>query len=88
MSDPRKTPDPASLSLTGKGGPGAQPVASGKADFSRVRGEVDSTEDIARGADFGSVTGSVASTEQVLDERSHTGAKGENLSRISQQDYG
>ncbi|TKS55148.1 LysM peptidoglycan-binding domain-containing protein [Luteimonas yindakuii] len=88
MSDTRKTPDPASLSLKGRGGSATQTPATPGADFSRVRGSVDSTEEPARGADFGSVSSSVGSTEAVLDERSHTVAKGENLSRISKQYYG
>ena len=87
MSDTRKTPDPASLSLKGAGtGSGAAPA--GKADFSGVRGSVDSTEDPVRGADFGKVSSSIESTEDVLDERSHTVARGDNLSRISNQYYG
>lgn len=91
MSDTRKTPDPASLSLKGTGsaaGTGAAPGAAGKADFSSVRGSVDSTEQSVRGADFGQVGSSVESTEDVLDERSHTVARGDNLSRISNQYYG
>lgn len=91
MSDTRKTPDPASLSLKGTGasaGSGSASTPAGKADFSRVRGDVDSTEATVRGGDFGKVSSSVESTEDVLDERSHTVDRGENLSRISMQYYG
>ena len=87
MSDTRKTPDPASLSLKGAG-TGSVAAPADKADFSGVRGSVDSTEDPVRGAEFGKVSSSVESTEDVLDERSHTVVRGDNLSRISKQYYG
>ncbi|WP_024892119.1 LysM peptidoglycan-binding domain-containing protein [Luteimonas huabeiensis] len=85
MSDTRKTPDPASLSL--KGG---SANASPKADFSKVSGHVQSSEQTAQSpkADFGGVKGSVQSTEATSGARSHTVAKGENLSAISKQYYG
>lgn len=87
MSGTRKTPDPASLSLARSGG-GEPPAPTEKADFSGVRGGVESTEQAAPKADFSRVSGSVESTEAVAGERSHTVAKGDNLSKISKRYYG
>lgn len=90
MSDHRKTPDPASLSLAKGSGGAKTPATPSKADFSKVSGGVESTEQTAKSpkADFGGVKGSVDSTEATSGARSHTVAKGENLSKISKQYYG
>lgn len=68
-----------------------------KPDFSKVIGNIGSTEPMYEAVDFSKVESSVASTEQVrggeggagsAGERTYTVAKGDTLSHIAKQFYG
>lgn len=60
---------------------------TGKADFSKVTSSVETTEDVVPKADFSQVTSSVGSSKE-LPDRTHTVARGDNLSKISKTYYG
>jgi nucleoid-associated protein YgaU len=88
MSNPQNPNDPGSLSLNPDRKPGTGSSA-GKADFSNVRGSVESTEArAAPGADFSNVQSSVSSTEDRVGDTSYTVQKGDTLSHIAKAQYG
>lgn len=64
-----------------------------KADFSDVRSNVESTEQVQKKADFSDVQSTISSTEQITsatagEEQSYTVQKGDTLSHIAKQFYG
>jgi nucleoid-associated protein YgaU len=64
-----------------------------KADFSDVRSNVESTEQISKKADFSDVQSTISSTEQINsatagEEQTYTVQKGDTLSHIAKQFYG
>ena len=96
MSTPRKPSDADALKLkpsaagkTAAQTPAGTPKASSaKADFSKVKSGVRSTEAPAPKADFSKVQSSVSSTEQAVGGTTYTVKKGDTLSHIAQAHYG
>ena len=94
MTNPK---DPDSLSLAGSSSAGGKTPASGKPDFSNVKGGSDTVPDTSGGGggggkpDFSNVQGgsdSVADTGGGGGQRTYTVEKGDNLSAISKRIYG
>ncbi|HEY0501894.1 MAG TPA: LysM peptidoglycan-binding domain-containing protein [Lysobacter sp.] len=64
-----------------------------KADFSDVKSNVESTEQVQKKADFSDVQSTIGSTEQVTsatagEAQTYTVQKGDTLSHIAKQFYG
>ncbi len=64
-----------------------------KADFSDVKSNVESTEQINKKADFSDVQSTISSTEQITsatagEAQTYTVQKGDTLSHIAKQFYG
>lgn len=92
MSTPRKPGGPDALKLKPSAGadkPTTQaPAGTTKADFSKVKSSVTSTEAPAPKADFSKVQSSVSSTEQAVGASTYTVKKGDTLSHIAKAHYG
>jgi nucleoid-associated protein YgaU len=102
MSTPRKPGDPDALKLKPSAGAnrpaakapadtakvGAATAGTTKADFSKVKSSVTSTEAPAPKADFSKVQSSVSSTEQTVGATTYTVKKGDTLSHIAKAHYG
>lgn len=86
MANPQNPKDPDSLSLSPSGG-GKQ------ADFSNVKGSVDTVPDTSAKPDFSNVQGSVDGVPTgggggSTGEQTYTVQKGDTLSHIAQEFYG
>ena len=101
MSTPRKPSDPDALKLKPSAGAnksttqtptGTAKAGPAKADFSKVKSSVSSTEapapEAAPKADFSKVQSSVSSTEQAVGATTYTVKKGDTLSHIAKAHYG